>query len=150
MKNWVLIKAPCWRNWIHCIKGHRKVVSMFPAIGATLSEILEWEAIKRSRHLNITKLRAMIPHSVSWKYQISVLSFNSSGISVPSRDIRRLNGCSSTLNTCRWGRGGNVRCKILSAFRKFLSGWGLSLIKNVPSKDNCPWQVTLRALSLGN
>ena len=25
-----------------------------------------------------------------------------------------------------------------------------AFIKNVPSRDNCPWQVTLRALFLGS
>ena len=32
----------------------------------------------------------------------------------------------------------------------FFIGRVLSFIKNVPSRDNCPWQVTLEALSLGS
>ena len=35
-------------------------------------------------------------------------------------------------------------------FPKFVLELGLSFLKNVPSSDNCPWQVTLRALSLGS
>ena len=33
-------------------------------------------------------------------------------------------------------------------FRKFFLERVISFIKNVPSRDNCPWLVTLRALSL--
>ena len=35
-------------------------------------------------------------------------------------------------------------------FFEICLGLGLSYIKNVPSRDNCPWQVTPRALSLGS
>jgi len=59
----------------------------------------------------------------------------------------------------RWGRSGNIRCRILSAFlwcyfffwkfRKIFLRRILSFIKNLPPRDNCPWQVTIRALSLG-
>ena len=47
---------------------------------------------------------------------VPIWKVNSPETIVPSVDIRCLNGCQSTLNKGRWGLGGNVRCRILSAF----------------------------------
>ena len=61
------------------------------------------------------KDRVMNFHVNTWlDYCAYFFDFNSTGTFVPSGDIQCLNGC--TLNKGLWGRGGNLRRRILPAF----------------------------------
>ena len=70
--------------------------------------------IVRLENNNISTLNSILKGITSSFPEYDAL--NSPETIVPSGDIRCLNGCWSTLNKGRWGRGRTVRCRIFSAF----------------------------------
>ena len=78
----------------------------------------DWSTLEFHQHkLCMLRDSQYLRHFKNWWQNLYAgHTFNSPETIVPSWNIRCLNGCLSTLNKGRWAKGGNVRCRILSAF----------------------------------